>query len=1305
MAAEKLTRTAHAISERERTSDVLTEENINVDFSSMFLSESVTAGLQKVGFEKPSPIQLKAIPLGRCGLDLIVQAKSGTGKTCVFSVIALESLDLSSPSTQVLILAPTREIAVQIQETIRSIGCEMEGLRCHVFIGGTLFGPDRQKLKKCHVAVGTPGRVKQLIEYDVLKTGSIRLFVLDEADKLLDVTFQEQINWVYNHLPDNKQMLALSATYPESLANYLTRYMREPTFVRLNPRDLSLRGINQLYVELPGHSLPNKAFEIKVIKLLQILTQISFNQCLIFSNLQTRAQNLCDILCDRGWPSECISGSQEQAQRLSAMAKLKKFQCRILISTDLTARGIDAENVNLIINLDIPSDTKTYLHRIGRAGRFGTHGAAISLASRGREVDLLRNIQHKCRVQMTQLPDPAPSDLLKQDPTAAGQHANLDHVDLSAESLPEYRKVDHLDPSRNGVNDDLENTSEDATSISTEMNGEYETQCRMKKARQLITETERSNVTSASKEGDGELGSSKDLQASREIKELSKLNNHISQSIVRDGDSNRSSRRAGGTGMNRNGEQNRITTQKCDVGIQATAEVKMQPERVNPVLRDRQRLHEPVDVVHMLPFGFEDAPEVRNLCLPRWSQCKARDGVQGLQTWHAAKESFDSFMKKRTVQTVDESCKEKPSVVVDLDEEGTEKSINSEGEVFVSDKKSKNGETPYGDLSSGSLKVKSELDPVKIYDRQLKHPDECGDTATKVGHPDWLSSPSLEIQRYNTLLCDAFLHVHKPATQVTDKLEFESIGGGNSVVVNSKRKEINVKDQVPHENFDDDMFAGCKEQIASVVEERQSAVTNSNRGSSSRATKHAGDTENGRMTSGSVAGNRRDERGDDAVGSKGNMKDPAVQQETDSLKQQSVTDSSNSQAMGDVAIEKHTIHRKAESPEVKDVKSNESTKVEAKKKGKQKRIKQHVFQMSTLGVLMSHQELNMAVNSNQDSSSLEEQGDGSRPVHKGDTSDALPGADVIKSGSGIDQSEDRDCQKNYFGRLASASVSKDTNVQQTHQQESIVCESELRKQESSRPHNSMIPVMEAAVAEEGVENQCGRTDNSKAAVGDPVWAIFKRYIPHAAKGERGRKEELTEESTSSESSSCFCESDTSTYVSSSDDGNDDNSDADEQEGEDKGEVGNIEAEENNHYKGIHMGKETNRRRKHLHAHNGSNEHPVYYQTGRDPRNTRTAACRSYPSSEWNMSSQEQKENPSYSSMYSHSPGYPYQGWHEHVSYSPSTDCQGWSYGPWSQGYNEGGGDHAYGPSPYQGYTQPYSPYQSYPPSSSYLYNC
>ncbi|KAM8988178.1 putative ATP-dependent RNA helicase DDX20 [Ara ararauna] len=419
---------------RFRTRDVVVPGGPS-DFGSLLLSEPVLAGLQAAGFHRPSPVQLKAIPLGRCGLDLIVQAKSGTGKTCVFSAIALDAVLLESSATQILILAPTREIAVQIHAVITTIGIKMEGLECHVFIGGTPLNQDKVRLKKCHIAVGSPGRIKQLIELDYLNTASIRLFILDEADKLLEEgSFQEQINWIYSSLPANKQVLAVSATYPESLANALTRYMREPTFVRLNPTDPSLIGLKQYYKIVNSHPLPHKTFEEKTQHLQELFSKIPFNQALVFSNLHSRAQHLAEILTSRGFPAECISGNMNQNQRLDAMAKLKQFHCRVLISTDLTSRGIDAEKVNLVVNLDVPLDWETYMHRIGRAGRFGTLGLSVTYCCRGEEENMMMKIAQKCNLQLLPLPEPISPGMMDQFEDGEVEVKPVIHTDASVNS-------------------------------------------------------------------------------------------------------------------------------------------------------------------------------------------------------------------------------------------------------------------------------------------------------------------------------------------------------------------------------------------------------------------------------------------------------------------------------------------------------------------------------------------------------------------------------------------------------------------------------------------------------------------------------------------------------------------------------------------------------------------------------------------------------------------------------------------------------------------------------------------------------
>ncbi|KYM93324.1 putative ATP-dependent RNA helicase DDX20 [Atta colombica] len=343
----------------------------------MKLPRDILDGLMSAGFQKPSPIQLKAIPLGRYGFDLIVRAKSGTGKTIVFSVIALDILDILIGSPQVLIVAPTREIAIQITYVIKAIGSKIEGLRVEYFVGGMSIEEDKKKLSKCHIAVGAPGRVKHLIEKGFLQVSKIKLFVLDEADKLMEINFQKDINFVLI----SKQIIASSATYPGDLETFLQTYMSSPVLTSPNIDGPVLIGIKQFVAVVPTHPNMMKQVQTKIDELIKIFTKIPFKQSLVFSNYQSRAQSVSNKINSLGFSSSYITGNQDMTKRLEAIENLRNLEYRIMLTTDLTARGIDIENVNMVINLDIPTDPATYLHRIGRAGRYGSYGISVTIVT------------------------------------------------------------------------------------------------------------------------------------------------------------------------------------------------------------------------------------------------------------------------------------------------------------------------------------------------------------------------------------------------------------------------------------------------------------------------------------------------------------------------------------------------------------------------------------------------------------------------------------------------------------------------------------------------------------------------------------------------------------------------------------------------------------------------------------------------------------------------------------------------------------------------------------------------------------
>ncbi|KAG0031294.1 DEAD (Asp-Glu-Ala-Asp) box polypeptide 20 [Podila clonocystis] len=390
---------------RFHSSDVQINEDL--DFSSLVSNPALLQGLVQAGYQRPSPIQLKTIPLGRLGLDLIAQAKSGTGKTIVFSVIAIESvlsnkgaLESSSPNQhqqpRAVILAPTREIAVQIQEVIQSVlhnGLERRVL-CHSMIGGMPIQQDKANLQNCSIVVGTPGRIRSLISTGHLKPNQIQLLVLDEADKLMEDAFKDDVVKIAQGLGSSKQVMAFSATYDDDLLSQLDQLVRDPVYIMLSNGTPELEAVLQFYkvVIVPeaekSESMfmrQNQIVQRKFVELDSLLAHVPFYQAIVFINHRGRAGDLVKFLNRQGYPAMHITAGISQQERLDVMAKARKFEIRVLVCSDLIARGIDIDRVNLVVNLDLPKDPETYLHRIGRTGRFGTTGLAVSLVD---EVEL-----------------------------------------------------------------------------------------------------------------------------------------------------------------------------------------------------------------------------------------------------------------------------------------------------------------------------------------------------------------------------------------------------------------------------------------------------------------------------------------------------------------------------------------------------------------------------------------------------------------------------------------------------------------------------------------------------------------------------------------------------------------------------------------------------------------------------------------------------------------------------------------------------------------------------------------------------
>ncbi|RUS29581.1 LOW QUALITY PROTEIN: P-loop containing nucleoside triphosphate hydrolase protein [Jimgerdemannia flammicorona] len=459
-----------------RTNDVLIDHD--VQFASLTSNTSILHGLQCSGYERPSPIQLKAIPLGRLGLNIIAQAKSGTGKTVVFSVIALENINVADSAAQALILAPTREIAVQIKEVMCQIGQNISSFSCHAFIGGMPTFEDEENLRNCQIAVGTPGRVKGLIDSGKFSLKSIRLVVLDEADKLMEGIFRPQIKAIFQKLPDRKQVLAFSATYDDALLTALDRYVQNPQYVMLSTGTPALEGVRQYYKTMDarpdGRVQPLTKFEMydrKFQEVAGLFSLVPFYQCIVFLNHRgrnyfvpfhrtipvnphscprstRRAVDLTRWLTKQGWQAVHISGGLNQRERLEAMSSARNFRVRVLVSSDLIARGIDIERVNLVVNLDLPRDPETYLHRVGRTGRFGTFGLAVSFVD-DEELRSIRVLQSEYGVEIGELPENVSADLFERSLSAADKEALAVHENRRQHLVDHPEKDLKITDSRN----------------------------------------------------------------------------------------------------------------------------------------------------------------------------------------------------------------------------------------------------------------------------------------------------------------------------------------------------------------------------------------------------------------------------------------------------------------------------------------------------------------------------------------------------------------------------------------------------------------------------------------------------------------------------------------------------------------------------------------------------------------------------------------------------------------------------------------------------------------------------------------
>lgn len=364
---------------------------------------SLLRGIYNYGFENPSQIQKLAILPMIEGRDLIAQAPSGTGKTGAFTIGLLHQIDTTKQETQVIILAPTHELVKQITTVIQNIGNSMEGLLIKTFLGGTSISEDMVYLRKNtpHIIIGSTGRLHDMIRRRSIQMHNIKLLVIDEADEMLSNAFKDQVHQIFNHLNENVQVALFSATIPEEMLQLTTKFMRNPVKIRIEPEKLNLDGIQQYYI-----AVQNDTAKFDIIK--DLFSNLTINQCIIYVNSVRRVTDLYNAMIREDFSVSSIHSSMTSVEREKAFSDFRKGIFRVLISSNVTARGIDIQQVSTVINFDIPKCQHTYLHRIGRSGRWGRKGLAINLVMR-EDVSNMKFIEQYYKSDIKEFPSVFPS--------------------------------------------------------------------------------------------------------------------------------------------------------------------------------------------------------------------------------------------------------------------------------------------------------------------------------------------------------------------------------------------------------------------------------------------------------------------------------------------------------------------------------------------------------------------------------------------------------------------------------------------------------------------------------------------------------------------------------------------------------------------------------------------------------------------------------------------------------------------------------------------------------------------------------
>lgn len=367
-------------------------------FDQLGLPEAIVDAVKKIGYETPSPIQSQCIPLLLEGHDLLGQAQTGTGKTAAFALPLLARVDMKQRDPQLLVLAPTRELAIQVAEACQSYAKNLKDFHVLPIYGGQSYTNQLRQLKRgVQVIVGTPGRVMDHMRKGTLKVDNLQALVLDEADEMLRMGFIDDVEWVLEQIPDESQIALFSATMPNVIRDVARRHLKQPKEIKIETKTSTASTIRQRYLQVSGPR--------KLDAMTRILETEDFDGVIVFVRTKTATVELADKMTARGYACEALNGDIPQANREKVVEKLKRGKLDILIATDVVARGLDVERISHVINYDIPYDTESYVHRIGRTGRAGRSGDAVLFVAQ-REKRLLYAIERatKQKIELMQLP-------------------------------------------------------------------------------------------------------------------------------------------------------------------------------------------------------------------------------------------------------------------------------------------------------------------------------------------------------------------------------------------------------------------------------------------------------------------------------------------------------------------------------------------------------------------------------------------------------------------------------------------------------------------------------------------------------------------------------------------------------------------------------------------------------------------------------------------------------------------------------------------------------------------------------------